>query len=288
MFVCGDVAKRFSPSHVLQIDNDMVFEATAHRRSSWLNPANSRWWLNGSALKTESTTAGGKRQRTRSGQNVVVSIPRRLGCIPTVDCICMALKRLLACSSASFIFDRHFWANDQATDESLIINQLWNDHADLITFLPPDFNVSMLQTPEWATNPVMQSFVYHFIGPSKPHLDRCRWQRSNPPELPFPDNRQSIELINDWKEDPPATYDIGSIFRPDLAANLLAVYPKLLVSGTWSDELTVYDERLTSLDENVFIPLCANSVSHPSGVNARRFKTSDQGGRRCNASACPS
>ncbi len=58
-----------------------------------------------------------------------------------------------------------FGANDQATDESLIINQLWNDHADLITFLPPDFNVSMLQTPEWATNPVMQSFVYHFIGP---------------------------------------------------------------------------------------------------------------------------
>jgi hypothetical protein len=93
-----------------------------------------------------------------------------------------------------------FGANDQATDESLIINQLWNDHAETITFLPPDFNVSMLQTPEWATNPVMQSFVYHFIGPSKPHLDRCRWQRSDPPELPFPDNRQSIELINEWKD----------------------------------------------------------------------------------------
>jgi hypothetical protein len=165
-----------------------------------------------------------------------------------------------------------FGANDQATDESLIINQLWNDHADLITFLPPDFNVSMLQTPEWATNPVMQSFVYHFIGPSKPHLDRCRWQRSNPPELPFPDNRQSIELINEWKADPPASYDIGSVFRPDLAANLLAVYPKLLVSGTWSDELTVYDERLTSLDETFSSHLVLTRFLIRLGVNARRFK----------------
>ncbi len=165
---------------------------------------------------------GGKRQRTRFGPNVVDSIPRRLGCTPTVDCICTTPKRLLA------LFERiiqylivTFGANDQATDESLIINQLWNDHAETITFLPPDFNVSMLQTPEWATNPVMQSFVYHFIGPSKPHLDRCHWQRSNPPELPFPDNRQSSELINEWKDDPPARYDIGTIFRPDLAANLL-------------------------------------------------------------------
>ena len=130
----------------------------------------------------------------------------------------------------------------------------------------------MLQTPEWATNPVMQSFVYHFIGPSKPHLDRCRWQRSNPPELPFPDNRQSIELINEWKDDPPASYDIGSIFRPDLAANLLAVYPKLLVSGTWSNELTVYDERLTSLDETFSSHLVLTRFLIRLGVNARRFK----------------
>lgn len=27
MFVCGDVAKRFGPSHVLQIDNDMVIRS---------------------------------------------------------------------------------------------------------------------------------------------------------------------------------------------------------------------------------------------------------------------
>jgi hypothetical protein len=114
--------------------------------------------------------------------------------------------------------------------------------------------------------------VYHFIGPSKPHLDRCHWQRSNPPELPFPENRQSIELLNEWKDNPPASYDIGSIFRPDLAANLLALYPKLLVSGTWSDELTVYDERLTSLDETFSSHLVLTRFLIRLGVNARRFK----------------
>ncbi len=116
------------------------------------------------------------------------------------------------------------------------------------------------------------SLLNHFIGPSKPHLDRCRWLRCDPPELPFPDNRKSIELINEWRDDPPAGYDIGSIFRPDLAANLLAVYPKLLVSGTWSDELTVYDERLTSLDETFSSHLVLTRFLIRLGVNARRFK----------------
>ncbi len=164
-----------------------LFAATAHRRSSWLSLASSQWLPNGSAPKPNRQRRVAKDSARRDlGQTLVDSIPRRLGCIPTVDCICTTPKRLLACSSESFQYlIVTFGANDQATDESLIINQLWNDHAETITFLPPDFNVSMLQTPEWATNPVMQSFVYHFIGPSKPHLDRCHWQRSNPPELPF-------------------------------------------------------------------------------------------------------
>ncbi len=102
MFVCGDVAKRFGPSHVLQIDNDMVIRSDCPSPSSWLNLASSQWLPNGSAPKTESTTAGGKRLRTRFGPNVVDLIPRRLGCIPTVVCICMTLTRLLACSSESF------------------------------------------------------------------------------------------------------------------------------------------------------------------------------------------
>jgi hypothetical protein len=90
--------------------------------------------------------------------------------------------------------------------------------------------------------------------------------------LPFPNNRQSSERIDEWKDNPPACYDIGSIFRPDLAANLLAVYPKLLVSGTWCDELTVYDERLTSLDETFSSHLVLTRFLIRLGVNARRFR----------------
>lgn len=165
-----------------------------------------------------------------------------------------------------------FGANDQATDESLIINQLRNDQPESITFLPPDFNVSMLQMPEWTTNPVMQSFVYHFIGPSKLYLDRCRWQLTDPPELPYPENRRSIELIKEWKDEPPTIFDVGSVFRPDLAANLLAVYPNLTVSGTRSKELSVYDERLMSLDETFSSHLVLTRFLIPLGVNVRRFK----------------
>ncbi len=47
-----------------------LFAATAHHRSSWLNLASSQWLPNGSALRTESTTAGGKRQRTNLGQTL--------------------------------------------------------------------------------------------------------------------------------------------------------------------------------------------------------------------------
>jgi hypothetical protein len=49
----------------------------------------------------------------------------------------------------------------------------------------------MLQNADWAASPVMQSFVHRFIGRSKPNLESCHWQRTDPPELPFPANVQS-------------------------------------------------------------------------------------------------
>ena len=274
MFVCGDVAKRFGPSHVLQIDNDMVirsdcpspFELAEHgqfamvaERQCAQNRIDNGGW--------QKTAHDIWAKRCRLNPAPTWMHPNGGLYLYDTETFARMFERIIQYLIVTF------GANDQATDESLIINQLWNDHADLITFLPPDFNVSMLQTPEWATNPVMQSFVYHFIGPSKPHLDRCRWLRCDPPELPFPDNRQSIELINEWKDKPPARYDVGTIFRPDLAANLLATYPNLIVSGMWSDELTVYDERLTSLDETFSSHLLVlTRFLIRLGVNARRFK----------------
>ena len=273
MFVCGDVAKRFGPSHVLQIDNDMVIRSDCPSPFDLAQPG--QFAMVAERQCAQNRIDNGGWQKTA---HEIWAKRCRLNPAPTWMHPNGGLY-LYDTESFARMFERiiqylivTFGANDQATDESLIINQLWNDHPESIAFLPPDLNVSMLQTPEWATNPVMQSFVYHFIGPSKPHLDRCRWQRSNPPELPFPENRQSIELLNEWKDNPPASYDIGSIFRPDLAANLLALYPKLLVSGTWSDELTVYDERLTSLDETFSSHLLLTRFLIRLGVNARRFK----------------
>ncbi|AMV35356.1 hypothetical protein VN12_24735 [Pirellula sp. SH-Sr6A] len=273
MFVCGDVAKRFGPSHVLQIDNDMVIRSDCPSPFDLAKPGKFAMVAERQCAQNRIDNGGWQKtaheiwaERCRLNPAPTWMHPNGgLYLYDTETFACM-FERIIQYLIVTF------GANDQATDESLIINQLWNDHADLIAFLPPDFNVSMLQTPEWATNPVMQSFVYHFIGPSKPHLDRCRWQRSNPTELPFPDNRQSIELISEWKDDPPASYDIGSIFRPDLAANLLATYPNLIVSGTWSDELTVYDERLSSLDETFSSHLVLTRFLIRLGVNARRFK----------------
>lgn len=74
--------------------------------------------------------------------------------------------------------------HDLGCDECLIINHLWTFHRSSIRFLPPDFNINLHQTPAWADNPVMQSYIYHFFGQSKKYLDQCRWQRTDPPELP--------------------------------------------------------------------------------------------------------
>ena len=273
MFVCGDVAKRCGKSHVLQIDNDMVIRSDCPSLFDLAKPGQFSMVAERQCAQNRIDNGGWQKtaheiwaKRCRLNPAPTWMHPNGGLYLYDTDTFSRMFERIIQYLIVTF------GASDQATDESLIINQLWNDHAETITFLPPDYNVSMLQTPEWATNPVMQSFVYHFIGPSKPHLDRCRWQRSDPPELPFPENRQSIELINEWKAAPPASYDIGSIFRPDLAANLLAVYPKLLVSGTWSDELTVYDERLTSLDETFSSHLVLTRFLIRLGVNARRFK----------------
>ncbi len=123
-----------------------------------------------------------------------------------------------------------------ASDEALIINQLWHDRPDDIVFLPGDFNVSMLQNTDWAANPVMQSFIYHFIGQSKSRMDGARWQRTAPPELPHPWDKATQPIIDAFGTNPPTYYDLGQVVRAETAANLLAVYPELLVSGTWTTQ----------------------------------------------------
>ncbi|TWU62266.1 hypothetical protein [Crateriforma conspicua] len=119
---------------------------------------------------------------------------------------------------------------------------------------------------------LMQSYVYHFVGRSKAHIDACHWQRRVPPELPFPGNAETQELIQRWGNDPPAEYDIGPIFTPQLAANLLAIYPDLIVTGQWSDELDQLDRRMCSHTETGSSHLVLTRFLLQLGVNARRFR----------------
>ncbi len=273
MFVCGDVAKKFGSSHVLQLDNDMLIRSDCPSPFDLAEP--DQFAMVAERQCAQNRIDNGDWQKSA---HEIWARRCRLKPAPTWMHPNGGLY-LYGTESFGKLFERivqylivTLGANDQATDESLIINQLWHDDPDAITFLPGDFNVSMLQSPEWATNPVMQSFIYHFIGPSKPHLETCRWQRTDPPELPFPGHRPSVELINEWKRDPPTHFNVGPVFHPNFAANLLSVYPGLTVSGTWSDDLTVRDGRLTSMDYTFSAHLVLTRFLLRLGVNSRRFK----------------
>ncbi|MEM9368201.1 MAG: hypothetical protein AAGD07_19570 [Planctomycetota bacterium] len=163
-------------------------------------------------------------------------------------------------------------ATDLAPDESLIINHMWNKQPEAIVFLPGDFNVSMSQAPDWARNRVMQAFVYHFIRKTKKHLPECQWRRTNPPQLPYSKNLRSRKLIADWRDDPPAEFDMGKILRVEPVANLLAVYPDLVVSGTWQHSNTIDEKRLTPDDDTRIPYLMLSRFLIRLGVNARRFR----------------
>jgi hypothetical protein len=126
--------------------------------------------------------------------------------------------------------------HDLGCDECLIINHLWTFHRSSIRFLPPDFNINLHQTPSWANNPVMQSYIYHFVGPTKKYLDQCRWQRTSPPELPYPWDKRSRDLVAVWGDQPPVSYTLESIVQIETAANLLAAYPNL---GIIASESTI-------------------------------------------------
>ncbi|MDX1925285.1 MAG: hypothetical protein SFV81_02130 [Pirellulaceae bacterium] len=273
MFVCRDVAKRFGPSHVLQLDNDMVIRSDCPSPFDLASPEEFAMVAERQCAQNRIDNGGWQRTAHEIWANRCRLQPAPTWLHPNGGLY------LYGTDAFSRMFDRiiqylivTYGASDQATDESLIINQLWNDHPESIAFLPGDFNVSMLQSSDWATNPVMQSYVYHFIGPSKAYLDACDWQRTNPPTLPFPNHQASIDFIARFTDRPPATWNIGPIFTTEFAANLLAVYPNLIVAGIWSDDLTPCDERLTNMDETFSSHLVLTRFLLRLGVNARRFK----------------
>ncbi len=159
------------------------FAATALRRLSWLNlPI--RNGAERQCAQNRIDNGGWQKTAHEIWAKRCRLKPRRLGCIQrrTVSIRHRNVRSYVRANHP--VLDRHLGANDQATDESLIINQLWNDQPETIAFLPPDFNVSMLQTPSGnQSSDAVLCLPLHW--PSKPHLDRCHWQRSNPPSCHF-------------------------------------------------------------------------------------------------------
>jgi len=119
--------------------------------------------------------------------------------------------------------------HDLGCDECLIVNQLWQDHRSAIQFLPADYNVNLHQNESWLSNPVMQSYVYHFVARAKERLPEVRWQRTDPLELPYPWDKRSRDFVESWGDDPPASFTLESTVHIETAANLLAAYPTLQI-----------------------------------------------------------
>lgn len=230
MFVCDHVQTRFGESHVLQLDNDMVirsdcpspfelvepteFAMVSGRqspqrrvdRASWNQMAHEEW-----ARRCDVSPAPGWTHPngglylygTKTFELIFAEIISHL--LPTGG------KHDLGC------------------DECLIVNHLWTYHRNAIRFLPPDFNVNLHQNTGWASNPVMQSYIYHFVGPTKKHLEQCRWQRTDPPEIPYPWDSKARSLINRFGNAPPAVWSECNCQSADTIGNLLAAYPDLII-----------------------------------------------------------
>jgi hypothetical protein len=273
IFVCDHVRSLFGESHVLQLDNDMVIRSDCPSPFDLVGPKQFGIVAERQCAQNRIDDDGWQRRAHEIWAERCNLKPAFTWLHPNGGLY------LYETAMYAAMFDRlkrhlipNWGASDQATDESLIINQLFNDHPGYITFLPGDFNVSVQQAPEWAANPVMQSYIYHFIGKSKPHLAKCRWRRFDPPELPFENDAKAKRLVRQWGKQPPAEHHIGPIFTPRHAANLLAVYPDLTVTGDWSHQPQRLDSRLISHTETTSSHLVLTRFLLRLGVNARRFR----------------
>jgi hypothetical protein len=133
--------------------------------------------------------------------------------------------------------------HDLGCDECLVVNQLWTYHRDAIRFLPADYNVNLHQNECWVSNPVMQSYIYHFVARTKERLPEVRWQRTDPVELPYPWDKRSRAIVERWGNQPPDSFELENITHVETAANLLAAYPNLriIVSGSQDRQMKSCD-----------------------------------------------
>ena len=229
-FVCDHIESLHGSSHVLQIDNDMLIRSDCPSPFELVTPE---------TFAMVSGRQSPHRRMDRGGwnHNAHVTWAQRCGIDPAPawthpngglylygtdtfgSMFAEIISHLLATGGK----------HDLGCDECLIVNQLWQDHRSGIQFLPADYNVNLHQNESWLSNPVMQSYVYHFVARAKERLPEVRWQRTDPLELPYPWDKRSRDLVESWGDDPPASFTLESTVHIETAANLLAAYPTLQI-----------------------------------------------------------
>lgn len=230
MFVCDHVQSLFGSSHVLQLDNDMVIRSDCPSPFDLVEPTD---------FAMVSGRQSPQRRVDRASWNQLAheEWARRCDVIaapawthPNGGLYLYGTEAfgLMFAEIISNLFPTG-GKHDLGCDECLVVNQLWTFHRSAIRFLPADYNVNLHQNESWLSNPVMQSYIYHFVAKAKERLPEVRWQRTDPLELPYPWDKRSRDLVESWGDDPPASFTLESTVNIETAANLMAAYPTLQI-----------------------------------------------------------
>ena len=162
MFVCEHVQSLFGSSHVLQLDNDMVIRSDCPSPFDLVEPTDF-------AMVSGRQSPQRRVDRASWNQMAHEEWARR--------CDVLAAPAWTHPNGGLYLYGTDAFGlmfaeiisnllptggkHDLGCDECLIVNHLWTFHRSSIRFIPPDFNINLHQTPAWANNPVMHSFIYH-------------------------------------------------------------------------------------------------------------------------------
>ncbi|MCE3017138.1 MAG: hypothetical protein LW870_14860, partial [Pirellula sp.] len=278
-FVCDHVQSRFGSSHVLQLDNDMVIRSDCPSPFDLVAPTDF-------AMVSGRQSPQRRVDRASWNQMAHEEWARR--------CDVMAAPAWTHPNGGLYLYGTETFGtmfaeiishllptggkHDLGCDECLIVNQLWTYHRSAIRFLPADYNVNLHQNDCWVSNPVMQSYIYHFVARTKERLPEVRWQRTDPLELPYPWDKRSRAIVERWGNRPPESFGLENITKVETAANLLAAYPNLRIFATDSrEEYSVGCEAIRKHDRyRQFDTSCTSYLNITKlllrlGPNARRL-----------------
>ena len=279
MTVCGEVQKRFGASRVLQLDNDLVIRSDC---PSPFDLAGQDKFAMVSCYQSldRQTDAASWVHRVHTQWSSVLEVPTAPAWLHPNGGI-----YLYSTEHFTPMFDailhkvlQRLEAGEFVSDECLIINRLWHNHRQAIEYLPLNFDVTLPQYDVWMRNPVMQTYIYHYVSHAKEYLPHCRWQRGPNPEVPYADNQRTMEITNQLENTTKLHLEIDNQQDAQTIANLLSLYPSLEISftikaGEKSTSISEIkeDQHLMQMLATHTVHLLLPSVLQLAGVNANRL-----------------